>query len=1054
MALWVGRVKRLALMAFTAAWLAGISVFLLSNGSSRNIPRFAFEVNLRSSVNGTAQLFYDIGQGIREEDSSRVVVRKSDTLQLYHFPLPAGRYRSFRFDPLDKEGKVLLSGAKIIDSAGVTIRELPAAQIIPLQQIQIFNLVGEAAHIETTSDANDPMLQIRFDTPLVLSLPGQPSALQRSLLQLLLCFLVISGGLWLGEELWVRHQRQVVTWWRRMLLRQQQHSSRFIIGVAVIAVVMSCYPVVFCGRSFVSPNFSDGTLLLYDHFPTLPGYTDTATESAAGSDVGAMAWAHRPYSVIESRALFQDHELPLWNRYNSGGEALLGQGQSMFGDPLHALVLLSGGAAWAWDVKYVSAKIFFVCGLGLIVYAVTNHLPASLAITFASAFIGFFSFRFNHPAFFSMSYAPWLLYCWIKISQARTTSKSTVWIGGLIAGNWAEMSSGTVKEAYMLLLCLNWSGLLFFLLITDDLRLKRRKLRQLLGAGVLFILIGVPLWLTLLHTLQQAYTAYDRPHAWQIQPGLLIGLFDDIFYRQLNEGETVFEPSANFFILFGLLWSVVRLRENLINRSYLAVSCAAVLPFVFAFGVIPQSIIVQIPFLGNVAHIGNTFSCVLIVHLIVLAGIGMQQCWDRRTEKDWMLDTVLVILLLSGLIALYFGTTQAQQRSSINLLHLGKAVPKSLFFYIYVLSLVVATIALPFLLRLCTTRRVRSLSLVFLLFLCFGLLLWRYGMYYSGGLLGWTFDYYVMNPQVRVDLNATSPAVEFIKAHIPQTFRTVGVENILMPGYSPVLGIEGPSGPDAVRNRYMHEFLTESSLDVVWAWRLVVHQKTIARLQRIYDFLNIKYYLATREEPPENIPGLSLIGRFDLDVYASDSVWPRAFFTDTLATYESTKEFVNLLNIGDGQPFAAISKTDLQANPTLAQFVHDITSRQVVAARDYHLTTNTTTFTIDAPQAGIIVLSEAYLDKDFQVTVNGHPAAYFRVNHAFKGVRIDGPDIYTITYSYWPRYLTLSLWSWMVGTGILLLWLGLVWWKQTRGAEEREPQQVEFARARRHDASR
>ena len=35
---------------------------------------FVFEVRLQSSTPGVAQLFYDIGQGMREEDSARVQI--------------------------------------------------------------------------------------------------------------------------------------------------------------------------------------------------------------------------------------------------------------------------------------------------------------------------------------------------------------------------------------------------------------------------------------------------------------------------------------------------------------------------------------------------------------------------------------------------------------------------------------------------------------------------------------------------------------------------------------------------------------------------------------------------------------------------------------------------------------------------------------------------------------------------------------------------------------------------------------------------------------------
>ena len=72
-----------------------------------------------------------------------------------------------------------------------------------------------------------------------------------------------------------------------------------------------------------------------------------------------------PYSAVEHRAIVVDGEWPLWNRFNSSGVTLLGQGQSMLGDPLHFIVILADGASWAWDLKFLVAKALFAAGLGL-----------------------------------------------------------------------------------------------------------------------------------------------------------------------------------------------------------------------------------------------------------------------------------------------------------------------------------------------------------------------------------------------------------------------------------------------------------------------------------------------------------------------------------------------------------------------------------------------------------------------------------------------------------------------------------------------------------------
>jgi hypothetical protein len=94
-----------------------------------------------------------------------------------------------------------------------------------------------------------------------------------------------------------------------------------------------------------------------------------------------------------------------------------------------------------------------------------------------------------------------------------------------------------------------------------------------------------------------------------------------------------------------------------------------------------------------------------------------------------------------------------------------------------------------------------------------------------------------------------------------------------------------------------------------------------------------------------------------------------------------------------------------------------------VPAQDYRLTTNSTSFQVAAPKAGVIVLQEAWLPKSFQVTINGHPAEYFRVNHAFKGVPVASAGTYRVTFTYRPRHWTLALT--LAGLGLTVLAAGI-----------------------------
>src|SRR5207248_1675412 len=135
----------------------------------------------------------------------------------------------------------------------------------------------------------------------------------------------------------------------------------------------------------------------------------------------------------------------------------------MLGDPLHSLVLAFGGAAWAWDVKFLIAKVLFFWGIGLSVLLAVKHLPSAMLLALSSGFIGFFYYRFNHPAFFSMCYAPWILCAWLGLTRASSKIAETGWAAALVVVSWIELNSGTVKEAYMLLITMHGSGLLIFL---------------------------------------------------------------------------------------------------------------------------------------------------------------------------------------------------------------------------------------------------------------------------------------------------------------------------------------------------------------------------------------------------------------------------------------------------------------------------------------------------------------------------------------------------------------------------------------------------------------
>jgi hypothetical protein len=443
------------------------------------------------------------------------------------------------------------------------------------------------------------------------------------------------------------------------------------------------------------------------------------------------------------------------------------------------------------------------------------------------------------------------------------------------------------------------------------------------------------------------------------------------------------------------------------------------------FGVIPPTLIIRLPFLRNIIHIDDTFSCVAIICLMILAGFGIKTFWNDCQVSDFRRPYLRMVVLLTLLLALYIGSTQAAQRSNITLLHLGQRVTASRFFWGYSFSLIVATVVAPLVARnAISANRFRAWHVVSLLFL-FILLHWRHGMH-----LKTPFDPYVMNPHHRESLIAkSSPTLQLIEKRSNQPVRSIGLDQNFVAGYGGAVGVEQIDGPDALVNRRYRALMDAAGLRCYGVWRYKVNAEQLGNNPRLFEMLNVGYILNSVAARMPPLPRLKAVASLDLNVFECEDVWPRAFFTDRLFFYQREREFIDLLNSGDGRPFAAVQKDDLSSQPALSNVLSSLgrsVPGQVMPATDYVLTSNKTSFRIRAPAPGIVVLTEAYVPEDFQVIVNGKREGYFRVNSAFKGIFLEHGGTYTVSFVYWPKYLTASLWIAATGLVLLIGWLLII----------------------------
>ena len=420
---------------------------------------------------------------------------------------------------------------------------------------------------------------------------------------------------------------------------------------ALLALCLSSYPIIFFGKSYVSPGY--GPQMIYDQLPYVPGYLSTDKENLS-ADAGAMPWQNLPYSRVQHEAVFEHGEFPLWNRYNSAGLPLFGQGQSQFLDPLHWIAVAGEGNSWAWDLKFLLSKLVFLAGIGACVLLMTGNKVATIAVTISAAFIGFFYFRFNHPVFFNLTYAPWVFYFYlqlvrtIELGQRRWSHKwPALPLVGIFVASVLHLFAGTPKEGIILFGGLHFAGLTGVIVVSRGLKALLSNIGVLIMLWISIALATAPHWLIFLDTLSKVSTVYNTPNCnfasrpWQFVDTFFLGPKDLPWS----------EPNINTFIWvsgFAAFFAVSRwVRKPL----FWMITFPLLGLLAFAYGVVPNSICQRIPFVGVIHHIHHTFFTSAVVFAVLLAGLGLASVLSdvvhNKNRVMWTAYSVITGALLA-----------------------------------------------------------------------------------------------------------------------------------------------------------------------------------------------------------------------------------------------------------------------------------------------------------------------------------------------------------------------------------------------------------------------
>ena len=769
-----------------------------------------------------------------------------------------------------------------------------------------------------------------------------------------------------------------------------------ILFVSVLTVVINCHPILFCGKSYVSPACVDS--LIYGWWPPAPGMApNTRFAQPPESDTCAMMWWDAPMGFVQSRSLLEHGEIPLWNRYSHCGDTLIGQAVSMLGDPLQSIVILGRGSALAWDAKFLVAKTLFCFGFGLVIRRLLGCGPMGLLYAALGAYCGVYFRIANHPVFFVLAYAPWILLSAMELLEARSAGYVRWGVLWLLA-NIGCFNGGHVEVAVDLIGGLNLAALVNALASQADGRQARRVLGIMGIATLLFLGMTAPVWISFLVGLKDSFTVHAAIHVFQQPLRSLPGAFDEAFFWGVSKPVA---QGTSLLVLAGCVLSARRWRQ-LKEQSFFWVNLGAI--FLWGgvvFGWVPAGVLERIPLLNRVGHTDMDFSYLLAIHLTIQSAYGFKCLAGEENLRRTVTDFLWMLAVFAGALLEYVCARTSQPISLSYFLYAGLGAMGAPLLFAYLKS---------------RYGHVSALGWIGIFLLGF-FPQHRFGLYTSGDSMLY------LRPGPRMVLNPRTEALDRLQADKSAPFRVsavqYGIGGILSGDYGAIYGLEDIRSCAPVSSgEYVRLIAKFPGMLHDKGWVLGI--KDPARAQPLLSALNVKYVLV---DPVHRIPAQAsfrVVTQSDLLVLENLEVWPRAFFVNQVTRAASTEEFSRQLLANGKQPFASVSEEAIRQHPRLGR-LRDAPTLLILPATNYQLRANSTGFDVHVPCPGMVCLLEGQ-GRDFTVKANQQAKEVLTVNRVFKGVFLEQPGDYHVEFTYRPRHWQLAcicFWSSLAGVAVL-----------------------------------
>jgi hypothetical protein len=149
-------------------WLLA-AAFLCVLHSVAAADSYRLRVPLRTSNDGVAELYYDVGSGFKKSQRSSRPVRSSSVMQKVDFDLPSGvQITRLRLDPLNGAGTFDIGRAEVIGPDGRRATTIETTAYKVQHQLSVLSQSANVLSVYSPPASLDPILLITLPRPLLL----------------------------------------------------------------------------------------------------------------------------------------------------------------------------------------------------------------------------------------------------------------------------------------------------------------------------------------------------------------------------------------------------------------------------------------------------------------------------------------------------------------------------------------------------------------------------------------------------------------------------------------------------------------------------------------------------------------------------------------------------------------------------------------------------------------------------------------------------------------------------------------------------------------------